>query len=221
MHEEELNGGFLTNAADTIPRPDGDPLAAVLAVAAPRAEADPVPREGDDSGRENAGGEGPDGERPSLPEGEEYGDFDWPDGYVADPKAMAKFIPLARTLGLPREGAQKLAGLYTELDQEKQRAQAEFIAKNNAEWLREIHRHPEFGGHNLQRTTDNVAGTMRRFGSPLLLAQVRQMNIQNWPEMFFFLARVSQAVSEDCSPSGGNADAPAKSTAQLLFPGLK
>ncbi len=62
---------------------------------------------------------------------------------------------------------------------------------------------------------------MRRFGSPLLVAQVRQMNIQNWPEMFFFLARVSKAVSEDCSPSGNTADAPAKSAAQILFPGLR
>lgn len=237
MYDEEQNGGFLTDVTDTPGRQDGDPLAAVRAVADPRSatngtDADHNLPDSEHRFRQDESRmAGPDGieppdrhgssDRPETPPEGDYGEFAWPDGYVADPKAMAKFVPLARKLGLPRESAQKLAGLYADLDQEKQRSQAEFIAKNNAEWLREIHGHPEFSGHNLQRTADGVASTMRRFGTPLLLAQVRQMNIQNWPEMFFFLARVSQAVSEDCSPSSGAGDAPAKSTAQLLFPGLK
>jgi hypothetical protein len=158
---------------------------------------------------------------PPVPAEDESGGFDWPEGYTADPAAMAKFLPLAKSLGLGRDKAQQLATLYAELDQGKRAAQAEFVAKNNAEWLREIGAHPEFGGDALSRTAENVAAVMRRFGSPLLVRQVRQMNIQNWPEMFYFLARVSKAVAEDCSPSGSVADAPAKSTAQILFPGLK
>lgn len=195
---EEPNGGFLSEEPGGAAAP-GDPVDAVLAVAEPKEEA--------------ASGVPPDDDG--------YGEFTWPDGYVADERAMAKFVPLARKLGLPREGAQELAGLYAELDQERNRAQAKFIADNNDEWLREIHSHPEFGGRNLEQTGSSVAAMLRRYGSPLLTAQIRQMNIQNWPEMFFFLARVSRAVGEDCSPSGVGADAPAKSTAQLLFPGLK
>lgn len=155
------------------------------------------------------------------PEPDDFGEFAWPEGYAADPEAMAKFLPLAREMGLGKEKAQQLATLYAELDQERNAKQAAFIAQNNAEWLKEIHAHPEFGGQALSRTAENVAAVMRRFGTPLLAQQVRQMHVQNWPEMFFFLARVSKAVSEDCSPSGAAVDAPTKSAAQLLFPGLR
>lgn len=201
---EEQKGGFLSGDAGGESPPPHDPIDAVLAVAEPREEAagDALPPEG--------------GEKP-----DDYGEFTWPDGYVADSAAVAKFVPLARKLGLAKEGAQELANLYAELDQERNSAQARFVAQNNAEWLNEIRNHPEFGGARLERTGADVAGMLRRYGSPLLTAQIRQMNIQNWPEMFYFLARVSRAVGEDCSPSGVGAAAPAKSTAQLLFPGLK
>jgi hypothetical protein len=213
MNEEETNTGFLAPGATPETGPE---LSAVNAVAQPREAA------------ENSSYGGVEGSRPAAGEAPAQAEtapddfaLDWPEGYTADPDALRKFAPLARELGLGRDKAQKLATLYAELDQERNRRQAEFVAKNNAEWLKEIHGHPEFGGEALARTAENVAATMRRFGTPLLIAQVRQMNIQNWPEMFFFLARVSQAASEDCSPSGGATEAPARSAAQILFPGLK
>lgn len=157
------------------------------------------------------------------PEPEDYfSDFAWPDGFTADPGALARFSPLAKRLGLSRESAHELARLYADLDQARQTAQAEFVAKNNAEWLREIHDHPEFGGRNLNRTAQSVGNLLRRFGSPVLSAQMRQMNVQNWPEMFYFLARVAQSQAEDISPPCQPAQAAAPtSTARLLFPGLK
>ncbi len=215
MNDEEARESFLAPAGG------GDAeeaaVSAVEAVAEPRAAAE-------DAGYGGVDGADAPAESAAPPESagdDGFGEFDWPEGYAADPKAMAKFVPLARSLGLGKEKAQRLATLYAELDQERHRAQAEFIAKNNAEWLREIHAHPEFGGDALSRTAENVASVMRRFGSPLLARQVRQMNVQNWPEMFFFLARVSKAVAEDCSPSGGVPDAPGRSAAQILFPGLR
>lgn len=215
MYEEERTG--VLNAPAEAPPTPRNPLDAVNAVARPK--------------QANAGEE-PDGaamlsaEHAPAPGAEggdygDYGEFDWPEGYVADSAALARFVPLARRLGLPKESAQSLAGLYAELDRERQSEQARFIAQNNDRWLGEIRDHPEFGGRNLARTGENVAAMIRRFGTPLLTAQIRQMNVQNWPEMFYFLARVSQAVSEDCSPSSSSSAAPAQSTAQLLFPGLK
>ncbi len=151
---------------------------------------------------------------------DDFATLEWPDGYQPDPKAMAKFVPLVKKLGLPKQTAQELARLYVELDQDKNAGQAAMVAKTNANWLQEVRAHPEFGGANLQRTSENVAGLMRRFGSPLLMSQVRLMNVQNWPEMFYFLARVSQAMAEDCSPSSGGSQAAVTSTANLLFPDL-
>lgn len=218
MHEEPNGVGLLSGDAFPAAEDERDPLTAVRAVAEPRLEAA-------EGGSPAAGAEAPpdSGVVPDRnpADGNDYGEFAWPDGYTADPRALARFTPIARKLGLPKEGAQELANLYAELDQERSRAQTEFIARNNAEWLQEIRSHPEFGGHNLERAGEAVAGVLRRYGSPLLTAQIRQMNIQNWPEMFYFLARVSQAMSEDCSPSGIGRAAPPKSTAQLLFPGLK
>lgn len=218
MYEEDHNAGFLSGGANAGNEPERDPVTAVRAVAEPRREAasGADPGIGQEHLSPRSGGDAD----PTAGNGDEYGEFAWPDGYMADPHAMARFTPLARRLGLPKEGAQELASLYAELDQERNRSQADFLARNNAEWLREIQDHPEFGGHNLERTGEDVARVMRRYGSPLLMAQIRQMNIQNWPEMFYFLARVSQAMSEDCSPSGSGRVPPPKSTAQLLFPGL-
>ncbi len=153
-------------------------------------------------------------------ENDGYGEFDWPEGYEADPDAIARFAPIARELGLAKEAAQKLANLYVELDRSRNDAKAVQIAETNAKWLREVREHPEFGGANLSRTGENVASLMRRYGSPLLMTQVRQMNVQNWPEMFYFLARVSQVMAEDYSPPSGNGKSSAHSTAQLLFPDL-
>lgn len=205
MQDDDMpESGFLSGEGPGEDRPERDPLAAVQAVAEPRQA-------------EEGGADAPDGGG-ELPE---YGEFEWPEGYVSDPGAMAKFVPVARRLGLAKEGAQELARVYAELDRERHQAQARFIAKNNDEWLREIQGHPEFGGQNLERTSQGVASMLRRYGTPLLTAQIRQTNVQNWPEMFYFLARVSNAVTEDCSPSGQGGEASAKSTAQLLFPGLK
>lgn len=242
MDDEVHDPGLL--AAESSPRgPGGDPLEAVLAVAEPRAQASGLREAETDSGapgvlvetKVNLGA--PDaGTQTGWKQGQErrgndshdtgvaedsYGEFAWPDGYVADPQAVAKFVPLAKELGLSKNSAQSLAKFYAELDQERNRAQAEFIAKNNTEWLHEIQRHPEFGGPRLARTGEDVASMMRRYGSPLLTAQIRQMNVQNWPEMFYFLARVAKAIGEDCSPAGEPGAIPPKSTAHLLFPGLK
>ncbi len=70
----------------------------------------------------------------------------------------------------------------------------EEVAARNAEWLQEIQTHPEFGGRNLDHTSESVLGLLRRFGTPLLGAQIRQMNMQNWPEMFYFLARIANKI---------------------------
>ncbi len=156
-----------------------------------------------------------------LPDGDDYGEFSWPEGFQVNPAALGRFVPLARELGLDKAGAQRLAQLYAELDQDRHREQAAFIAGQNKEWRDEIRSHPEYGGANLERTAGDVARTMRRFGSPRLMEQIRQMNVQNWPEMFYFLAKVSRAVSEDCSPGGGPDSGAAVSTARLLFPGLR
>ncbi|MCD7895765.1 MAG: hypothetical protein LUG50_03700 [Planctomycetaceae bacterium] len=101
-----------------------------------------------------------------LPDGDDYGEFSWPEGFQVNPAALGRFVPLARELGLDKAGAQRLAGLYAELDQERHREQAAFIAGQNKEWRDEIRSHPEYGGANLERTTGDVARTMRRFGSP-------------------------------------------------------
>lgn len=156
-----------------------------------------------------------------VPDGDDYGEFAWPEGFQVNPAALGRFVPLARELGLDKAGAQRLAQLYAELDQDRHREQAAFIAGQNKEWRDEIRSHPEYGGANLERTAGDVARTMRRYGSPRLMEQIRQMNVQNWPEMFYFLARVSRAVSEDCSPGGGPDSGAAVSTARLLFPGLR
>lgn len=210
--DEMFGAGAIVAANEAVPPPAPQPGAAAADKGGLTVETSvTLHREGGEAGKAGKGGSD-DGE---------YGEFAWPDGYAADPEAMAKFLPMAKKFGLTKEAAQELTNLHVELEQKRNLSQAESVARNNAEWLREIQAHPEFGGAGLARTSENVASVLRRYGSPLLLAQFRQMNVQNWPEMFYFLARVSRDVSEDCSPSGSGQRAAPKSTAQLLFPGLK
>lgn len=145
-----------------------------------------------------------------------YEPFKLPDGFVEDPEVMGMFTEAAHKNGIKQEQAQELINTYAAIEAKKAAQSVESLAKNNDDWLREISNHPEFGGRNLPGTANRVQALIRKFGSPLMTAQTRQMNIQNWPEMFYMLARIQKSMGEDSSPTGGKG-APEKNTADLLF----
>lgn len=231
MHEETALGTGVLDWSEGGGGPvANDPLDAVMAVAGPKGGAglyqdDRRPERADEGGGlvvetkvtvdAQASSDGRNAQE------SDYHPFEWPEGFAVDKEAVAGFVPLAKKLGLKQEQAQELASLYAAIEQKRNTAQAEFVARNDAEWRHEIDNHPEFGGYRLRETGDRVAGLIRRFGSPTLVEQIRRMNVQNWPEMFFFLARVSNHLGEDSSPGGESYGNSNRSAAQILFPDFK
>ena len=226
MHEEVLPGtdGVL-DASPSASQP-GDPMKALMAIAGPRGELYRDDRRQDapsasDGVTVETRVSFDSGQAQGQTDETDYEPFALPEGFEADPEALSRFKPLAKRLGLGQEAAQELAGLYVELEQRRNAANAEFVERNNAEWAREVEHHPEFGGPRLRETRERVAGILRRYGSPVLMEQIRRMNVQNWPEMFYFLARTAQGSSEDNSPSGYEGGHDNQSAARILFPDFK
>lgn len=131
-----------------------------------------------------------------------YQPFKYPDGFIEDAEAMGDFKKIAGEYGLKQEQAQKMVDVYSKIEMRKKADEAAFIEKNNAEWSGEIRTHSEFGGANLKETAERVNAMVRQYGSPLLMAQIRQMNLQHWPELTYMLARIHKSMAEDTSLGG-------------------
>lgn len=147
-------------------------------------------------------GEKKDAAEPDGENAPRYEAFAIPDGFVEDAETMTQVREIAHKHGLKQEQAQDWVNAYFEVEKKKTAEQTEALARNNAEWLKEIKGHPEFGGANLGAGSEQVGAAIRRFGSPRLAAEMRQMNLQNWPEMYFFVGRMAKALAEDSSPGG-------------------
>lgn len=169
------------------------------------------------------------GEKEAKKDGGEKSDdapdykFSLPDGFIENETSMAAFKDLAKKQGMKQEQAQAMLDAYIDIDRKRNAVAAEALAENSRKWQSEVKNHPEFGGTNLQASMESANAVLRKFGSPLLVSQMREMHIQDWPEMFYMLAKIHKSMGEDVSPggeSGGGAPSREESL-KGLFPGIK
>lgn len=149
--------------------------------------------------------------------------FTLPDGFIENETAMASFKELAKTHGMKQEQAQAMLDAYIDIERKRNASLSESLSDNSRKWRGEVKNHPEFGGRNLQSSMEGANAVVRKFGSPLMVSQMREMHIQDWPEMFYLLARVHKALGEDVShggESGGGVPSKEESL-KGMFPGIK
>ena len=200
-------------------QPANDPIDSFIAKGAAEKEdaSDPAddgiltgkPEAQPDAGKTN--GEG----KPADKTADPYKPFALPDGFVEDPEAMGRLKDVAGRHKLTQEQAQEFVTAYAELEQKRNADQAAGVAKQNAEWIKEVKAHPEFGGANYKDTNERAAAMVRKYGSPRLTAELRQMGVQNYSELIFAFARIHKDLAEDASP--GNASGASAVTLSDMF----
>jgi hypothetical protein len=212
------------------PKPDADPVQA--RIRQERQDAEAVEKQRQDADRRGVlgGDDAAEGDKDKKKEGGEggapaiaYEDFTIPDNFVADPEMMGLVKEVSAGQKLTQEQAQGWVDAYFKVRKSENAKQAEALAENDADWARQIRGHPEFGGQKFKESSEKVGAAIRKYGSPLLTAQIRQMNIQNWPELYYFVARMADdAMADDKAPTG-NAGGPGAASKSLdaMFPGIK
>jgi hypothetical protein len=150
-----------------------------------------------------------------------------PEGFVTDEAVMGGFLDIVKESGIKQESAQKLFDIYaSEMQKSAEAYQQSIMDKNaeiNAEWARQCRNDPEFGGENYEGSRKLVMSAIRRFVPPAEEAEFidfyRKAQLQNNPQMFRFLCRVSKETSE-AEAVTDEAPAPQRelSVADRLFP---
>lgn len=116
-NEQPADGGAAPAASEPSPAP-----AAEQSEAAQQPAADPEPSPADGGKPEPTGDKPTPSAEPSVPEKYE---LTAPEGTELDSKAVELFEPVARELGLSNDRAQKLAGLWPQLQEQIQNRRAE------------------------------------------------------------------------------------------------
>jgi hypothetical protein len=117
---------------------------------------------------------------------EKYEAFTAPEGAQLDDATVAQFATMAREMGLPQEGAQKLVDMTLNAQ----------IA-TTAAWTEAAKTDKEYGGDKFAENLAIAARARDQFGSPELKALLEKHAFGNHPEVIRFFYRAGLAISQD------------------------
>ena len=145
--------------------------------------------------QEDNKGEGDQGDKnktPDLKAPEKY-EFTAPEGAELDSKAVELFEPVARELDLSNEQAQKLAGLWPQLQEQMQQRQAESWGQQVEQWAADTKADKEIGGDKLQVSVGHAQKALDSFASKEFREFLDTTGLGNHPEMVRAFANDMQA----------------------------
>lgn len=128
---------------------------------------------------------------------EAYADFTLPEGMELDADVLGEFTAFAKELNLPQDKAQKLVDFQTKLATKQAEEYQAAAAKQGEEWAAAVKNDPELGGDNYDKSVASAVKVIQAFGTPGLRQLLTDSGLGNNPEMFKFVHRISQAISED------------------------
>lgn len=149
--------------------------------------------------QEDNKGEGEQGDKNKTPElkaPEKY-EFTAPEGAELDSKAVELFEPVARELDLSNEQAQKLAGLWPQLQEQMQQRQAESWGQQVEKWAADTKTDKEIGGDKLTAAVGHAQKALDTFASKEFREFLDTTGLGNHPEMVRAFAKVGKLMGED------------------------
>jgi hypothetical protein len=151
---------------------------------------------------------------PVVPE--KYEAFKLPEGTELDATALAEFEPIAKSLGMTQEGAQKVVDMYAGQVAKFAEAQQKLIGDTVAEWAKTAQADKEYGGDKFGANIAVAQKAISDFGSPELAKMLNETGLGNHPELIRFCLNVGKKLSEDSVVRGSKAAA-AVDTAELFY----
>ena len=168
-NEQPADGGAAPAASEPSPAPAAEQSEAAQQ---PAAEPEPSPADGDNPD--------PTGDEPPVPEKYE---LTAPEGTELDSKAVELFEPVARELGLSNDQAQKLAGLWPQLQEQIQNRQAESWGQQVEQWAADTKADKEIGGDKLTVSVGHAQKALDTFASKEFREFLDSTGLGNHPEM--------------------------------------
>lgn len=158
------------------------------------------------------------GEEPEATEPEAKGPpeqyvFAAPEGVQLDPAAVEVFTPVAKDLKLSQEQAQKLVGVYADLQQR----QAEAHVAQVAEWAKQVTTDKDLGGKRWPETRALIARARDQFASPELLQVMDATGLGSHPAVVKLFARLGREIADDRHTTGGGQPSEAEDFAAKYF----
>ena len=155
-----------------------------------------------------------------VPENPDGYDLKFADGIQVDQELLGGFKSAAHELGIPSGQAQKLADFYAKYvetaGQAAQKAQLEALVKARDGWEDEIKSRPKFEEEN-----KSVERMLTQFGSQKMYELLDQTLLGSHPEMFDFMVRVGEALTEAQSHKVGAEPAREIPLIDRLWPDMK
>jgi len=155
--------------------------------------------------------------RPAAATPDAYADFALPEGVQPDTQLSAEFKALAKELGLPQEGAQRLVDLYAERAREAAEGPTRLWQEQQSQWQKQVKADRELGGLGLARNIATAGKAIDAFGGPDLRRALEITGAGNHPDVVRFFYRVGKAISEDgmVAPRAARST---KSYAEIFYP---
>lgn len=212
-NEQPADGG----AAPAASEPSAAPAAAQSEPAQqPVADPEPTPAE---DGKPEPNGDKPEPEaKAEIPEKYE---FTAPEGTELDSKAVELFEPVARELGLSNDQAQKLAGLWPQLQEQMQQRQAESWGQQVEKWAADTKADKEIGGEKLTVSVGHAQKALDTFASKEFREFLDSTGLGNHPEMVRAFAKVGKLMSEDSFVTGQGNGSPKNDLVEAFYPSKK
>lgn len=204
MNEAPADGGqsgstapATPDAAPAAPATDSTVLTPPAAPAAtdPKPESDPAKPEDPEKPDDGKTKEGAKDEPKGAPEA--YGEFKLAEGMELDAEVLGEFTGLAKELNISQEAAQKLIDLQTKIANKQAQEYQVAVEKQKEQWMAAVKSDPDLGGENYDKSVASAVKVIQAFGSPELREVLTSTGLGNNPELFKFVHRISQAISED------------------------
>lgn len=207
-NEQPGDGGAAPAASEPSPTP-------APTEPAQQPTADPEPKPAED-GKPEPTGDKPEPEaKAEVPEKYE---FTAPEGTELDSKAVELFEPVARELGLSNDQAQKLAGLWPQLQEQMQQRQAESWGQQVEKWAADTKADKEIGGEKLTVSVGHAQKALDTFASKEFREFLDTTGMGNHPEMVRAFAKVGKLMSEDSFVTGQSSGSPKNELVEAFYP---
>lgn len=135
-----------------------------------------------------------------------------PDGFVKDEAVLGEFQALAKEMGLKGEAAQKLVDLHVRMQESFVKSVQAEQAALTAEWKKQVLADVDtYGGQPYEAITATATKSLKKYGSPELLAVLEETGLGNHPAVIKTFHTIGKALRED-SVAGRSGGAPVKSS---------
>lgn len=163
-------------------------------------------------------------DKPVVPE--KYADFELPEGFQMDTKALEEFMPLAKELGMTQEAAQKAISLHAKAMGAVIQGMAEKRDSAYAQVIDEIKADKVFGGDKYEQNMGRINSVFEKFGGDAnvfhqAVAQIAQYDTAKAKSMYAAFDNIAKAASVDDSLIGGGQAVTHENMADIMFPTTK